>query len=76
MVYYGSRPTFGERPRCVEIHVLRGDDEDRRPREPIEAVWLLEYVRPEVRFDHARDLVRQLEDDAAEVCQRLEIKKK
>jgi FAD synthase len=74
MVYYGSRPTFGDRPRCVEIHVLRGEAEDRNPREPIEAVWLHEYVRPEVRFDGEGDLARQLAEDAAEVCRRLKIR--
>jgi len=73
MVYYGSRPTFGDRKALLEVHVLEGDEQDRTPREAIEAVWLCEYVRAERRFEGGADLARQLADDARAVRRRLSL---
>jgi FAD synthase len=50
----------------LEVHVLGGDRADLTPRTPIDGVWLEEYLRPEVRFASAAELIAQLAADESE----------
>lgn len=66
MVYYGSNPTFETRRTLLEVHVLGGDRADKTPRTPIDGVWLEEYLRAEVKFASAEELIEQLAADEIE----------
>lgn len=66
MVYYGSNPTFGHTRTLLEVHVLGGDRADKTPRTPMDGVWLEEYLRAEVKFASAEELIDQLAADEIE----------
>jgi riboflavin kinase/FMN adenylyltransferase len=70
MAYYGFPPTFEEQTARLEVHVLEGEDSDRAP-QAVETIWLAEFVRPEIRFVSAEQLMRQLAGDERTVRVRL-----
>ena len=63
MAYYGSNPTFGGEASRLEAHLFDIDEPEAARPERVETVWLTAYVRPEVRFDNADALKKQLEED-------------
>jgi len=71
MAYFGSNPTFGGTVKRLEINVLEGSPDERRPREPIESVWLESYIRPEETFDTADALIQRMTEDEHEARRRL-----
>jgi riboflavin kinase/FMN adenylyltransferase len=60
MAYIGTKPTFGQNPLGVEIHVF--DYPGGRPTQPIRA-WFSHWVRPDQRFDSESALRKQLARD-------------
>jgi riboflavin kinase/FMN adenylyltransferase len=60
IAYIGTRPTFSERERLLEVHMfdktvhLYGEDI---------AVYFIERVRGDMTFDNAQDLVGQMDRD-------------
>jgi riboflavin kinase/FMN adenylyltransferase len=63
MAYYGSNPTFGGEVSRLEAHLLEQDEPVATRPERVETIWLAAYVRPEVRFESADVLKKQLEED-------------
>jgi len=64
MAYIGTKPTFGQNPLGVEIHVF--DYPGGELTEPIQA-WFTHWVRPDQRFDSESALQKQLARDEATV---------
>lgn len=67
--YIGRRPTFEGERRFLEIYLL-GFDGDLYGRELM--IEFNAYIRPDMRFDGAEDLARQIDADCAAVTSRLE----
>ena len=61
MAYYGSNPTFSGQANWLEANLI-GEGNNTTP-EQEETVWLGKFVREEVKFDGAEDLVIQLAED-------------
>lgn len=61
MAYYGSNPTFGGQANWLEANLI-GEGNNTTP-DKEETVWLGKFVREEVKFDGADDLVIQLAED-------------
>ncbi len=68
----GTKPTFGERPRTLEAHILdAGDPWDGRgaDRQPLGYGWTIRlrfatWLREQLRYDRLDDLIEQIEADA------------
>lgn len=58
--YIGTRPTFGERERLLEVHVL--DNDCDLYGQPIE-VQFLQYIRGDERFEDAESLAERIARD-------------
>ncbi|MFC1476213.1 riboflavin biosynthesis protein RibF [Candidatus Zixiibacteriota bacterium] len=60
MAYIGTKPTFGQYPLAVEIHVFDypGGNPDGRVH-----AWFTNWVRPDQRFDSHTELKKQLARD-------------
>lgn len=56
----GTRPTFGEHPQTLEVHILdyKGDLYGKEI-----TVEFIERLRDERRFENEEELKRQLEED-------------
>lgn len=63
MAYYGSNPTFGGESLRLEAHLFDVNEPHEAQPDHTETVWLSGYIRPEVQFDSAEALRRQLEED-------------
>jgi len=64
MAYIGTKPTFGQYPLAVEIHVF--DYPGGKPEGQIRA-WFTHWIRPDQRFDSPTELKKQLARDEAYV---------
>lgn len=64
MAYIGTKPTFGQHPLGVEIHVF--DYPGGNPDGPVRA-WFTHWVRPDQKFDSQTELKRQLARDESYV---------
>jgi riboflavin kinase/FMN adenylyltransferase len=60
MMNIGTRPTFGEHPQTLEVHIL--DYEGNLYGKEI-TVEFIERLRDERRFENEEELKRQLEED-------------
>ncbi len=69
MAYIGTKPTFGQHPLGVEIHVF--DYPGDRPAEAVQT-WFTHWVRPDQRFDSETELKNQLARDETNVREMLE----
>ncbi len=69
MAYIGTKPTFGQHPLGVEIHVF--DYPGDRPTEAVQT-WFTHWVRPDQRFDSESELKKQLARDEVYVRELLE----
>lgn len=60
MLSIGTRPTFGESDRTIEVHLIgfRGDLYDRTIR-----LLFLQKLRDEIRYDNVQDLIAQMRAD-------------
>lgn len=67
-VSVGCRPTFGEQPRAIEVHLLDppGDLYGRTM-----AVEFHRFLRPQQRFDSREELTRQIAEDVQHVRDQL-----
>ncbi|MBI5868650.1 MAG: riboflavin biosynthesis protein RibF [candidate division Zixibacteria bacterium] len=63
MAYYGSNPTFGGEGLRLEAHLFDVREPHEAQPDQTETVWLSGYIRPEVQFDSAEELKRQLAED-------------
>ncbi len=61
--YIGSRPTFDEGERLLEVHLF---DQDRSLYGERIQVYFIDYIRGDKRFLNSDDLVRQIELDASQ----------
>jgi riboflavin kinase/FMN adenylyltransferase len=68
VVNLGARPTFGEGPPTVEVHILDFEGDLRGERLELEFV---ERLRPERKFAGAGELSAQIGRDAAAARERL-----
>jgi riboflavin kinase / FMN adenylyltransferase len=68
-VSFGVRPTFGdELEPLLEVHVLDYDGDLYGEELTVE---LVEFLRPELRFDSVDELLRQMDADVAAVRERI-----
>lgn len=67
IVYIGHKPTFGEQPLQMEVHI---PDFDGDLYGNMLNVFLTEYIRPDRRFDSEASLVKQIRDDLSVMHQR------
>lgn len=67
--YIGARPTFNTGRRFLEIHLIgfSGDIYGER----LEAE-LVSFIRPDRKFDGLEPLLKQMDDDCAEISRRLD----
>jgi riboflavin kinase/FMN adenylyltransferase len=68
VTFIGCRPTFGERERQVEVHIL--DFEGELYRRSLR-VDIIERLRDEQRFEDAETLKKQIAQDVARARERL-----
>ena len=64
MMNIGTRPTFGQHPQTLEVHLLhyQGDLYDQQL-----SVSFIGRIREERRFDDAEALRKQIQQDAEEI---------
>jgi riboflavin kinase / FMN adenylyltransferase len=62
----GVRPTFQGNSCSIETHVLDGFNEDVYGCRS--EIFLLEFLRPEQKFDSIEDLIRQIKEDCRRAC--------
>jgi len=65
----GMRPTFEGQARTIEAYLL--DWSGELPGRELE-IELVEWIRPELKFDSTQELVRAIDHDVAETRRRLE----
>jgi len=71
MVYSGENPTFEDKPKSLEVNLF-----DFEPKENLEKVFLvlLEWIRPDIKFNNIEELKARLKEDEREVKRALKYK--